>query len=364
MSSCYKGERSVSKPGSLATWVKYIDAIPWAPGELDRQEFAAFAKAAFYGIDQGTAFNLVLHKMRRCGAKNLRLSKIRHSLATAYLNGGDNPCRSAPPLKLPPIEPYSEGRLREEVGELAGMVDESFFVSRSPVTTWNRTPAGVLHKLSFPGEHIWVTSNAYSADGCLLTHRDGNSCSAQWISVTGESGGPEEFEPNFKCLSFLERDQANVWFLNNPISGQPYYAERFSCGLSYHCLEAVTSWRYLVMETDVAPAALWLALLAIVPIRIAAIYFSGRRGHHALIRINAASKLQADDICEFYKREYSSLGACRGTLSAFRLTRLPNCLRGQTGQLQRLIYLNSNPTGAPIKDQLVLRKVSPLHEDG
>jgi hypothetical protein len=65
-----------------------------------------------------------------------------------------------------------------------------------------------------------------------------------------------------------------------------------------------------------------LALLAIAPIRIAAVYHSGGRGAHAPCQIDAASKLEADDICEVYRREYVPLGACKGTLSAFRLTRL------------------------------------------
>ena len=340
-------------------WRKYVDAINWAPGELDHQEYAAFSKASEYGINQETAFTVVLDKMRETGARGIRVSKVRHSLTRAYGGGGE----AYPTLKLPPIEPYSEETLRSTVGEWADKADETFFIERSPFTTWNRSPTGVLHKLFMPHERIWVTADAYSADGCLWTHLDGNICNAEWISVTGQPGGPAKFDPNFSCLSFFERNQHNVWFLNSPISGEPHYDRRFTYGLSYHCLEAVTCWRYLVMETDVAAAELWLALLAMLPLRIAAVYHSGGRGCHALCRIDAASKLEADDICEIYKREYAPLGACKGTLSAFRLTRLPNCFRGQTGQWQRLIYLNSNPTGAPIKDQPVLRKVPP-HENG
>jgi hypothetical protein len=359
---------SVSTPTGLslqrkeALWLAYIDAIDWTPGELDHQEFASFAKAAFYGVDQDTAFNFVLNKMKRCGAPNLRLSKIRHSLARAYGAGGDGPYRSAPPLQLPPIEPYSEERLRETVGDLAQNVNETFFVERSEFTTWNRTPAGVLHKLSLLGEHVWITGNDTSSDGCLWRNDGSNDCSAQWISVSGELGGPEQFESNFGCLSFFARNQRNVWFLNNPVTGNPHFDARLSHGQSYRCVETVSSWRYIVLETDIAPATLWLSLLAIAPIRVAAVYHSGGRGWHALCRIDAASKLEADDICEVYRREYVPLGACKGTLSAFRLTRLPNCHRGQTGQSQRLIYLNSNPTGTPIKDQPVLRKVPP-HEN-
>jgi hypothetical protein len=73
------------------------------------------------------------------------------------------------------------------------------------------------------------------------------------------------------------------------------------------------------------------------------------------------ARVRLTDIAEIYKREYAPLGACTGTLSPFRLTRLPNVFRGQTGQWQRLIYLSAKPTDMPIKDQPVLRKVP--HQD-
>jgi len=41
-----------------------------------------------------------------------------------------------------------------------------------------------------------------------------------------------------------------------------------------------------------------------------------------------------------------TLGADPGALSAVRLTRLPQAMRGQ--RLQRLLYLNPDPDGRPI----------------
>lgn len=344
----------------LALWTGYVNAIGWAPGELDSQEFSAFSKAAFYRIDQEVAFNLVLSKMQGSGAKKLRLSKVRHSLGRAYATGGDGIGQTAPPpLALPPIEPYNEARLKETVSDLAGQVDESFFIERSPVTTWNRTPAGFLHRIFEPGEYAWVTAEDRSANGCLWTHWGPEGCRARWITIKDDSPElrPETLGPNFTCLNWFERGCQNVWFLANPIDGKWHSSDRFSAGVSYRCLEAVTTWRHLVLETDCAPAALWLALLALLPLRIVAIYMSGGRGAHALVRIKAHSKLAADDIAELYKRDYVPLGACEGTLSAFRLTRLPNCLRGQTGRLQQLLYLDPQATGVPIKDLPILRKI-------
>jgi hypothetical protein len=234
----------LSPERKMAAWIKYIDAIHWAPGELNHQEFAAFAKAAYHAIDPDIAFNFIVDRMKRCGARDLRLSKIRYSLLRAYGTGGEGPCRSAPPLQLPPVEPYSEQRLRETVGDLAEKVDEAFFIERSPFTTWNRTPAGVLHKLCVPGEKVWVTANDASSDGCLWSNDGINGCSAHWISASGEPGGPERFESNFACLSFFARNQRNVWFLNNPVTGNPHFDARLAHGQSYRSRPGdISSWR-------------------------------------------------------------------------------------------------------------------------
>jgi hypothetical protein len=50
------------------------------------------------------------------------------------------------------------------------------------------------------------------------------------------------------------------------------------------------------------------------------------------------------------------LGACVKTLTPLRLTRLPNCMREQTGRVQGLLYFAPNADGTPI----CLR---PLRED-
>ena len=345
----------------MAQWTAYVNAIDWSPGQLDNQEFAAFRKAAFCGIDPELACALVIDKMKGCGAKNLRLQKIRHSLASAYDSGGDGDQSTGLPVNLPSLKPYDESLLTSTVYDLAGKVDESYFVARSLFTTWNRSPAGFLHKVFLPGEKVWVTANDKSVSGCVWTHCGDNGCEAQWINLlNGDEGSrPEKFPANFSCLDFFERGQQNVWFLANPVDGLAHQSERFEYGSSYRCIEAVTDWRHLVLETDVAPPKLWLALLALLPLRIVAIYQSGGRGAHALVRINASSKAQADDIVEIYRREYTPLGACKGTLSAFRLTRLANCFRAQTGQLQRLLYLNPNASDQPIKDLPVRREVLP-----
>jgi hypothetical protein len=113
--------------------------------------------------------------------------------------------------------------------------------------------------------------------------------------------------------------------------------------------EAVTAWRYAVIESDKAPLDLWLKLLVQLPLRISAIYTSGGSSIHALVRIDAESKSDWDEIV---RRKLLpilvTLGADPGAMTAVRLSRLPNCMRGETKQLQKLLYINDRPDYTPI----------------
>ena len=68
-----------------------------------------------------------------------------------------------------------------------------------------------------------------------------------------------------------------------------------------------------------------------------------------LVRLDAASKADWDRLMAPLKPVLITLGADRGALSAVRLSRLPQAMRGE--RCQRLLYLNPRPTGQPIFQQ-------------
>jgi hypothetical protein len=88
---------------------------------------------------------------------------------------------------------------------------------------------------------------------------------------------------------------------------------------------------------------------------------------HALVQIDARTKSEWDGEKEAMKRALVTLGACQGSMSAVRLTRLPGCWReGKTVEekspgkkkfhyirfkrpgLQKLLYINPEPPMRPI----------------
>ena len=146
-----------------------------------------------------------------------------------------------------------------------------------------------------------------------------------------------------------------IWVLCNPVSGQSHPNPRDNNKLSCRSEESITAFRYAVLESDQAAPEDWLAFIVQLPIKIAAIYTSGSRSIHCLIRLDAKTKAEWDSQIQPLKRPLKLLGADAGCLSAVRLTRLPGCWRPNKNGFQKLLYLCPNPTAEPLIELPVIQ---------
>ena len=105
------------------------------------------------------------------------------------------------------------------------------------------------------------------------------------------------------------------------------YAENDNGNQSRRSWQTVTAWRYMVLESDKANPEHWLAVLAQLPLPMSAIYTSGGKSIHALVRLDADGKAEWDEARDEMMPVLVTLGADRKALSAVRLTRLPCCER-------------------------------------
>jgi hypothetical protein len=266
------------------------------------------------------------------------LNHSGHQKPRGYLLG-DAHLRSADDWQVsqwqerPPKPSYRSDKLQQIAAKLPEMVDAAYLEGRSVLSCWNRSPAGVLAKLYQPGEKILIFTN-WESQGQELWTRPG---------LTG----------NFAALDQYKRGFKDVWFLSNPVDGEYHWNPRQEKD-SRRSEESVTSFRYAVVESDKADPGQWLRALVQLPLFISAIYESGKRSIHALLRTDAGSKAEWD---ESVRGELlpilTILGADPGSLTAVRLTRLPNCKREETGKLQRLLYLDPEPDGEPIRQKPV-----------
>jgi hypothetical protein len=162
----------------------------------------------------------------------------------------------------------------------------------------------------------------------------------------GDAVWPEEKLPT--------KGREGVWFLCQPVDGK-YHPNPRQGNKSRRSEEAVLAWRYMVLESDEAPVNLWLGAVSRMPLPISAIYTSGKRSVHALIRVDAGTKANWDKIKRGVAPALVTVGGDPGALSAVRLTRLPCCWRGD--RLQKLLYVNPRPDRLPIADRLQVRDV-------
>lgn len=194
----------------------------------------------------------------------------------------------------------------------------------------------------------------------------------------------EALWPDVKSLP--SEGKKGVWYLAQPVDGISRVNPRGKdpAKLSRRIAECVVSWRYLVLESDTADARHWMAAMVQLPLKIAAIYTSGGRSVHVLVRVDAANASDWDRLKARVLAGLITLGADRGALSGVRLTRLPNCLRlGKEvapsaddsekpmkktyqpfpkPQLQKLLYVCREPAARPICEMIPRRNTVASHE--
>ena len=223
--------------------------------------------------------------------------------------------------------------------ELRGMGPEDL-VKLSPMDPRGITPAMFLETVYVPGERVIVFTE-YRSQGDWLYEVGGRGWfrlgSRPDVRATrvehGPSGGKE-----------------GVWYLVQPVEGTWKPNPRQAGKLSRRSAEAVTRWTYLVLESDEAPEGLWCGFLAGLPLPIQAIYTSGGRSIHALVKLPVEKQGEWEECRKLVLPLLSRMGADPGAISGVRLSRLPGCARG--GRSQRLLYLHPDPdpAGWPIAD--------------
>ena len=230
---------------------------------------------------------------------------------------------------------YDAGALKGE--QLPGLrVSREWLRERSPVDPWGVGPAEFLSALYEPGERVLCFLSQWSQGdyGFVKGERD-----HRWVKLAGNREGKDERLASGEPPAGLLSGREGVWFLAQPVDGKWHLDERNrdrTTGLPKYGRRsevAVTSWRWMVLESDDAPEGLWLNFLAQFRMPIAALYTSGGRSIHALVRVDAKSKQEWDYVRDAVRPVMSKLGADPAAMTAVRLTRLPGCLR--RGKMRR-----------------------------
>ena len=185
---------------------------------------------------------------------------------------------------------------------------------------FHRQGAYLIDQLFEPGERVNIVTKTNVENGKARPGDAGTTLErSEWESRLQE---PSTAQPG------------GAWLRMNPLDGQGVADAN------------VTAFRFALIEIDCVPVELQLALLARLPLPVAAILSSGGRSYHAWVRVDARD---GDD----YRRTVVRLlevvgkfGVDGKNKNPSRLSRLPGAKRiiGAVGDgLQRLLYLNPQP---------------------
>jgi hypothetical protein len=275
------------------------------------------------------------------------------------LLGNVTPRPALPPkLRRPGYDP---DKLADFAGRCPFPITFEWLAKRSPVPIPENqgleTSLLFLSAIYQPGERVLVLTREYSQGDFIWTpekgsFRLGDHRGVQAVPSPLPAGGP-------LGAWFLAQPVTGKWALNpnnREEDGSPKIGRRHGA--------CITSWRFLLLESDQAPPELWLRALVLLPLPIVALYTSGGKSIHALARVDANSKESWDMLRDDLVPILCPLGADPAAMTAVRLTRLPGAIRhgsrGKDGKmkpfpapcLQRLLYLNPKATAIPILDSL------------
>ncbi len=300
------------------------------------------------------------------------VAAFNHELRSRIARAESDPNRPAPvsiygpgvayapeAVKLPKRPPFDPKKLADFAGRCPHPITTAWLRERSPLPVpdpceqGRATAEAFLAALYQPGERVLIFTRQTSQGDFLFepgrgSYRLGNAPGIRAVASALPIGGRE-----------------GVWFLAQPVTGE-WSPNPYTTGgttpprLGRRHGGCVTSWRYAVLESDTAAAADWLRVLVQIPFPVAAIYTSGGKSVHALLRFDARAKAEWDGVRDALLPVLCPLGADGAALSAVRLSRLPGCLRHGTSnkegayqpyaapRLQELAWLNPTPPARPI----------------
>jgi len=215
------------------------------------------------------------------------------------------------------IRKYDEEALRKvQRGDV--VVTGEWLRERSSVDPVGMTTTDFLEGLYREDERVLVFTNEHSQGDYGFQPGMG------WSKL-----GQRKGDANVRVEKGPDGGRCGVWFLSQPVSGKWHFSVKAKNPWSRRREDCVMEgrWRFMLIESDDAPADLWLNALVQLALPIVALYSSGGRSIHALVEVNQKSKQWWDVLRDVWRPTLTTLGACAGSLSAVRLTRLPGCLR-------------------------------------
>ena len=169
-----------------------------------------------------------------------------------------------------------------------------------------------------------------------------------------------ETMPDLLVDNAITKNTEGAWIMVNPVNGKFLPIPRLG-KKSQRAEENLVAYEYLLIESDSVEMELWLRVLTKLDLPIVAVTTSGSKSAHALVRVGQKDRegylARASEIADLVV----PLGADPAAMSAVRLTRVPGCMRRDTGKAQTLIYFN--PDAGKVAGDSAERSQENINED-
>ena len=305
----------------LSNWKAWLEEHP-CPEDDGRQGwiFDTACACRFHKLPPSWAARLIHKELTRDPERG----EIEHAVSNAYNHQVSSEYQPAAKA-----EPYNPERLAHIASHVPFEVTDDWLAEVSPECVLDSSPAQFLDALFTPEERVWV--GKHDADSGLIYH-PGNAKDAK------------------RMANYLKGSHQGAKYLINPVSGQEVDG-------SVRRTANLIDYRHLLIESDHAPRDLWLRMLVLLHAPILALYESGGRSIHAVIRLKVSTNTDPQERlkefrkqADFYRRNLIPLGADKNAGNkACHLTRLPGIMRIENERMQRLLYLAPDARdGTPI----------------
>lgn len=339
---------------------RYLDAAgPALSGSGGHTHTLMLARALVRGFlfPESEALS-ILEDWNNCNTDKWSTKELLHKIHSAqkgpspqegegYLCKGSEPVgpskygeTAKAPKKAVAARPEINRELISEFTRGVPNIDEGWLARRSPLDVSAVSPGDFLSEIFSQGERILIFQTQYSQGDFLW-----------WV---GRGGFRLSQERGVKAVAsdLPKGGPDGIWYLVQPVTGQWSVKRHVKWqedgegnkhkevkgAYTRRSEENVVDWRHFVLESDVLAPEEWLRVLAAMDLPVVAIYTSGGRSIHALVRMRVPSKQVWDASRNVLKQVLCVLGADPAALSAVRLSRLPGCIRG--GKMQKLLFLS------------------------
>jgi hypothetical protein len=320
---------------TFSSWRSYVMRLDWS--NRHDASYKAQIKAVLFDLTFDDTAHDIAELMLKAGRSPTPTElSDQWPRAVAFVHGNEQALQSSPRVRLtpfkraiqpPPFDPKILASFAEPTNSISDI--RQFLINRSPEPV-NVLPGEFIHQVF--GDKIAIVCDHFKSNGIVAKHDD----DLEFLNL---------------LVSGTDRNNPDgAWFLSNPVDGLLH--ENASGKLSARSEPCITDFRHIVCESDHADPDQWLRAWSQIRLPIISITESGNPEScaHVLIMINAKSKQHWDEIADKHFKQglLPTIGADTKTMSAVRLTRLPNVNRLSKGGFQRLLYLNPSPDSTPI----------------